>query len=1123
MSSARIPGPLAPDGVSPSKRPIHHCLLYKNPEERLFGVTAFVRSGLECGEPVLCIVEGQAVQAMAQGLAAAGLDVSGSQAAGMLRFVRLEDVKPDGSPDPSLFVRSVREAVENIRAKVGRTPRVCCEMTCLPGQEDNDASHLTAYETQVGEWAERESIVLLCQYDRSRISEDVGLAVLHTHPSVLVGNRPCRNVYYVPPDESRAPTEDSGRLARWMRNLVSQEAAADSLRNSESFFRVAFDEASVGMAQVTPQGTIYRVNAKLADLLGYARSEMEGTHYEAYVHPDDLAVAGELMRFVDREYRPRSMQRYRLRHREGRAVWVSMSRALTRDSEGRPQFVVCQVVDITASILTEQKKAHAEKELATSRKRLQAAVDAGGVGIWDWDLRSGQIVWEGYHAGLFGPEDFDGTYASFRQKVHPEDIEDLEEAMDRARETGRGYESQYRVVWPDGSIHWVVGRGAYFYDGQGVAVTMSGTVTDITRIKEAEGYLQRNEELLRAVIESTGDGILVVSQENRVWHHNTRFKEMWGVSPSAGMDALGIREAAKESVARPEAFIRKSTEIVLSDRESSDLVEFKDGRIIECNSYPLKGTGAMTGRVWSYRDVTTRVRAEIALRESQERFRLLVENAPDAVFVQTESKFSYVNPACLRMLGAAEPEDLLSRPVEEAFHPDFRPGVRERIRRLNELREPVPVLRERLFRLDGSVVDAEVSAVPIHYLGKDGALVFMRDVTDLVRGEEERRELEVKIQQAQRLESLGVLAGGIAHDFNNLLTVMLGNAELALRNLPEPSPAFEHLEQVKVAARSAAGLTRQMLVYAGQGRMEVEAVELSSLVKEMGHLLEVSIGKRCALRYRFAKDLPRIGADPAQVRQVVMNLIINASEALDERDGDVTVSTGEAECDAAFFQGSYLGDSMPEGRYVYLTVSDTGCGMDAETLARIFEPFFTTKFAGRGLGLAAVLGIVKSHGGTLKVISEPGRGTSFTVYFPVSGAPAPAVPAAEGNGSWRGSGCVLVVDDEPGVRTVAKGILMSAGFTALPAKDGCEGIEIFREKADEICLVLLDMAMPRMDGEEAFHELKRIRPEVKVILCSGYTETDATTRFAGLDLAGFVQKPFDIPALLDAVRHALEG
>ena len=314
-----------------------------------------------------------------------------------------------------------------------------------------------------------------------------------------------------------------------------------------------------------------------------------------------------------------------------------------------------------------------------------------------------------------------------------------------------------------------------------------------------------------------------------------------------------------------------------------------------------------------------------------------------------------------------------------------------------------------------------------------------------------------------------------------------------------------------------------MLAYSGRGRFDVRTVQISDVVAEMAHLLEVSISKKCILKYDFAKNLPPINADAAQLRQVIMNLIINASEAIGDRSGVIAGTTGAMECDRAYLQESSLDSGLEPGLYVYLEVADTGAGMTHDVRQRIFDPFFTTKFTGRGLGLAAVLGIVRGHHGLIKVYSEPSRGTTFRVLLPPAKEALPEAPAGPPRSpALRGSGLILLVDDEETVRSLVRTYLIQAGFEVLTASDGREAIGIFSREARRVRLVLLDLTMPRMNGEETYTELRRIRPDIRVILMSGYNEQEATGRFAGKHLAGFIQKPFRMEEFAAVVRPCLE-
>jgi PAS domain S-box-containing protein len=394
------------------------------------------------------------------------------------------------------------------------------------------------------------------------------------------------------------------------------------------------------------------------------------------------------------------------------------------------------------------------------------------------------------------------------------------------------------------------------------------------------------------------------------------------------------------------------------------------------------------------------------------------------------------------------------------------------------------------------------------------------DVTEQKRMAEERLKTQEQLQHVQKLEGLGLLAGGIAHDFNNLLMAILGNADLAIEDAPPRSPIRTSLDQIKQISLRAADLCKQMLAYSGKGKFLVAPLNLSQLVKDMTKLLEISISKKAVLRYNLAPDLPAVEADATQMHQVILNLVINASEAIGERSGVIMLTTGTLNCDEQCQREMYLNTPLESGPYVYVEVQDTGCGMDKDTQSRLFDPFFTTKFTGRGLGLAAVMGIVRGHKGAIKVCSEPGNGSTFTVLLPASGEVAAVEKGLLPPTSWKGSGTILLVDDEETVRAVTRRMLERSGYTVITASDGREAVMLFKQQSDKLACVLMDLTMPHMDGDMAFREMFRFRSDIPVILSSGYSPQDIEQRFAGKGLAGFLQKPYELATLIGMIRKA---
>lgn len=404
-------------------------------------------------------------------------------------------------------------------------------------------------------------------------------------------------------------------------------------------------------------------------------------------------------------------------------------------------------------------------------------------------------------------------------------------------------------------------------------------------------------------------------------------------------------------------------------------------------------------------------------------------------------------------------------------------------------------------------------ATEIRELGQ----VLEQMVTSLSTAEEKRINLEKQMLHVQKLESLGVLAGGIAHDFNNILLAITGNADMALRRISKDASPVEHLQRIKQAVEKAAALARQMLAYSGKGKFLVESLDLNQLLEEMLPMLEISISKNAALHLSLTKPLPAVEADGTQLRQIILNLVINASEAIADQNGEITIITSCATCSKNDLYPAWRNEDFRQGEYLCLEITDTGCGMNKETLTKLFDPFFTTKFTGRGLGMSAVQGIVRSHHGGIKVSSEPGQGSSFKVLLPASGKPVEIPDSVPPPDDWTGTGKVLLVDDEETVRSIGREMLEELGFSVITANDGREALAVYRSTAG-ISFVILDLTMPQMNGEQCLRELQQINPDIKVIMSSGYSELADTQKLTNQGLVGFIQKPYWLNTLRDTIR-----
>lgn len=527
--------------------------------------------------------------------------------------------------------------------------------------------------------------------------------------------------------------------------------------------------------------------------------------------------------------------------------------------------------------------------------------------------------------------------------------------------------------------------------------------------------------------------------------------------------------------------------------------------------------------------VKQRLDVQQALDRSEQRLRAMLDASKDVAFVTTDlaggnSKILDFSSGAEALFGYSR-DEVVGKPVAELYANEESKSL-DKIYNAQETQQHPLSTKPTLVRKSGQEFPAMMTTYAIHNGQGEAhtALGLAVDMSDYRRTEEDQRRLLGQMQHAEKLEGLESLAGGVAHDFNNMLVGVLGNADLALMDLAPLSPARASVEQIKTAAIEASELTRQLLAYAGKGHFVIELVNLNNLVEGISQLLRASVSKKVILDYDFAEDLPPVEVDTSQIRQLLVSLATNASDAIKGESGRITISTSEITASDEELASTYLDDDLPGGDYVCLEVADTGPGMDEATVERIFDPFFTTKEMGRGIGLASVLGIVRGHKGAITVHSEIEKGSAFRVLLPASGKELRTeeqITGRHGHDSDEATETVLIVDDEETVRTVTSTMLSRHGYTVLTASDGMKGVDIFRENADQIDVVLLNMTMPELSGPEAYKMMKEIDSKVKVILCTGFGEQDSKKSFANHGLAGFIQKPFEMDALLGLLKEVL--
>ncbi len=579
-------------------------------------------------------------------------------------------------------------------------------------------------------------------------------------------------------------------------------------------------------------------------------------------------------------------------------------------------------------------------------------------------------------------------------------------------------------------------------------------------------------------------------------------------------DVIGTNVCKWMEPASHEAFGRALEEVF----ETSSLASYESVGSVTGHYYvnrisPVIVDGRVESAVLITHDITDLKNAERQRAEAEQRYRAMAEALFQGLAILVDGRMTYANRALEAMLGYG-PGELVGRRPQDITTPESTEVALRNIRAKVETPYEVVAVRK-----DGSTFSCEVLGRSVTYDGRPARITGFRDLTDQRRQEADQARREARVQHAQKLETLGVLAGGIAHDFNNLLAVVVCNAELALRTPEDVSKVRECLGQIGAAAQRGSSLTNQLLVYAGQGDPRTEVVDLGEAIEDVGEMLRVSVPKKARVSYELSPELPPVKVDPAQLQQLAMNLIINAAEALPDGSGSIRICTGVTELAAESARCADL--HLSPGRYVTLEVSDTGAGMDAATRQRIFDPFFTTKFAGRGLGLAAVQGIVRSHGAAIEVDSEPGKGTCFRVLLPVATEPATGRPASKTPQTSPQTATVLVAEDEPPLASVLQVALEALGHVVLLAEDGPTALQLFRDNERDVDLALLDVTMPGMDGFELLEGLRALAPSLPVVLSSGYSDHARDPRVVAGERVWFLPKPYQLTQLEDAVRRAL--
>ena len=894
---------------------------------------------------------------------------------------------------------------------------------------------------------------------------------------------------------------------------------SEQLIKSEGRYRALFEGAHDAILIMDEQGFV-ECNSMALTMFGCRdRSEIIGKGPWDFSLPKqpDGSDSRDKARLIIRDVARGNNHRTGWRHvrKDGSEFYAEVS--LSCLDHGREGLVQAIVRDDTERIASENALRRSDERFRLLFNSIQDAVFVHGLrrdGLPGRFLEANEVACKrlGYtreELSQMSPLEIDA----------PDTVARVSDAMKKLKQNGSATWEGAHIARDGRRIPVEISNHLFTLEGK---ETILATVRDISERKLVENALRESEEKFRTIVETTSEWIWGLSTGGVHTYSNPAVEMILGYTPEY-LIGKSIGTLMHED---DWATIARKLPICVKERKGwRDLVvrwRHKDGsfRFLESNATPvLNGYGEVVGFRGADRDITDRKLMEDRLRMSEEYYRTLVETSPDAIIIIDPGGYvSFVSPRAYELFAVPPANSAIGSSVLDWVPAGGRSAATAMFQQSLTERMKLSSFEIELLRHDRSTFWAEISSSVLLSSKGDvrGQLLICRDVTD-------RRETEHALRQAQRMESIGILAGGIAHEFNNLLQAILGQAHIALSKIPGGNAGRANIEKAEKAAERAADLTRQLLAYSGQGRLTMKPVEVNAMLQENLHLFAIAVPKNVSIELEPSDQPLFIKGDSTQVQQVMTNLVINAGEAYGVHGGAVllkssfrTIGVGEVG------QWTRAGAEIDPGEYVVLEVKDQGCGMDPEITARIFDPFFSTKFMGRGLGLAAVLGIVRGHRGALQVESEKGTGTTFKVAFPRTEQIMQSDQSQVPRSGQTADRTVLLIDDEEVVRDVFAETLTDAGWNVLAAADGESGIRMFSEHPGRIALVVLDLSMPGMDGAETLRNLRQVDPAAKVVLSSGYGEEEAMSRFEGLGLSGFLQKPYQwgrLKEILESYLH----
>ena len=908
-----------------------------------------------------------------------------------------------------------------------------------------------------------------------------------------------------------------------MLDITERKRAEEALREGEEKFRSLITNIPDVTWTTDYEGKTSFISPNIEKEYGYTPEEITkggDNIWLGRIHPEDAEKVEKAFKELFEEGTMLDVE-YRIKRKDGEWIWLHDRSIAIYERDG------VMYADGIFTNITERK--WAEESLRESHKRYQLIVENISNVVWTMDMNFHNtfVSPSVYQQRGYTPEEVKNQPLS--ERMNPNSIEKVFNLYnEKLKLIGAGDSEgwkpiEFEIEQPckDGSTIWTTNTVRFLPGPDKQPASLLGTTHDITERKRAEEALRESEGLLRSAIESTEDGILAVSQNGETILANSRFRKMWHIS-----DGLFNRKDDEQmlnfvlgQLKKPDNFLSKVRDLYGTTREDLDVLEFKDGRIIERYSRPMTIGAKITGRVWSFRDITKRTQAEIALRESEEKYRTILESTEDGYYeVDIHGNFTFFNDSLCEIYGYPKNE-MMGLNIRKLTDQETAKRGYSLFNKVFTTGRSEKYFGWRIIRKDGSKREVEASVSP-----KKNAGGVPRGFRGIIRDISEKQKLEDQLQHAQKMEAIGTLAGGVAHDLNNILGGLVSYPELLLLQLPQNSPLRKSILTIQKSGEKAAAVVQDLLTLARRGVVVTDVVSLNDVISEYlkspEHENLQSYHPGIRIETHLEKDTLNILGSSTHLSKTVMNLVSNAAEAMSD-GGNLTLSTENRYIDRPI--RSY--DDVKEGDYVVLTISDTGTGISPDDIDKIFEPFYTKKKMGRsgtGLGMTVVWGTLKDHNGYIDVQSTEGKGTTFTLYFPATHKKLPEDKSHLAIESYSGKGeSILVIDDVEEQRKIASGMLKELGYSVVSVSSGEEAVEYLKiNKAD---LLVLDMIMdPGMDGLDTYKKILKIHPEQKAIIASGFSETDRVKELQSLGAGAYIRKPFLLEKIGPAVKGKLE-